>query len=219
MSAKTKSTLSTKRILITLLIIFLIPAVERILNIWVQNETLSYTFAFNAAGSALIFYDWNLFGVHYNRSKSNLPVTIIYSIIGILGLLGWVWVGQNFLKAHLLLPDPETIAAYPFAEPAVLIAYSFMQAAVVNIGFKCATDHLSIRTREVLVILISGLLFGGIYTLLFTPLQTVLWITTYLYNVIMIMFLSYLYNQSSSFMPGIISLGTVMLITEILMLA
>ena len=106
--------------------------------------------------------------------------------------------------------------AFPFAAPAALIATSYVLAVIVNIGFKCLTDHIDVRSNEAAVILVSGFLFGAILTLLYTPFDLDIWIRTYLYNVILTAFLSYLYNQSSSFIPGVLSMGTVLLVVNLM---
>jgi len=38
--------------------------------------------AMNIGISLLIMYDWNLFGIHYNRSKANLFDTLLFTLIG-----------------------------------------------------------------------------------------------------------------------------------------
>ena len=86
---------------------------------------------------------------------------------------------------------------------------------IVNISFKCLTDHLDIRDREALIILASGFLFGILYTVVFVPFGDLgLLVRTYLYNVLLICTMSYLYNQSHSFIPGIISFTIIMLVLQ-----
>ncbi|MBR2825419.1 MAG: hypothetical protein IKE51_04080 [Solobacterium sp.] len=209
---QTISRLSMKRIIISLLIFALIPVVARLLNRIVDNETISLTFSLTLAGWILIMYDWNLFGIHYNRCKENLGDTILYSIVGVILIGGWVFLNVRFLQGTMLLPDRETIHRYFFASPAIIAAFTYIQAFLVNIAFKCLTDRFDIREKELLIILASGFLFGLVFTLLFTEFEIALLIRTYLYNTILVMILSYLYNQSSSFIPGIIAMGTVYLI-------
>ena len=96
--------------------------------------------------------------------------------------------------------------------------FSFSLAALVNIEFKCMTDHFKIHAREATMILLSGFLFGFIYTICFCPLQLQVFVPTYLYNVILISVLSYLYNQTHSFIPGILAMGTAYLVWQILLL-
>jgi hypothetical protein len=75
---------------------------------------------------------------------------------------------------------------------------------------------MNIQNRELIVILVSGFLFGLIYTIAFLSTFTLdLFIRTYLYNVVLIAILSYLYNQSHSFIPGILSFGIIMIIVQL----
>ena len=211
MSERTLSSLSLKRVFISLFIVALVPAIAKALNIFVKQEDISMMFALNQCGSLLIMYDWNLFGIHYNRSKAAPQDFLIYFLLGMVLLGLWLWIGKSFLQSHVVLPKASSLIAYGYARPGMMIAFSFMEATVVNIGFKCLTDHLDVRTREIQAILISGLLFGLVFTLLFTPWDLALWFRTYLYNLILISILSYLYNQSSSFMPGMLAMCVVYL--------
>ncbi len=214
---KYKSSLSMKRIIISLLIYAAIPFVCRALTGLIGNETAAMTLTLNLAGLTLIVYDWNLFGIHYNRAKDNPGDTVIYTLIGIvlIGLL--TWISRRFLHAFIPLPDPATVRAYLFALPPILCAYSLTLGLIINISFKCLTDHLDIRDREALIILASGFMFGMLYTAAFCPLADFpLIVRTYLYNVLLICIMSYLYNQSSSFIPGILSFTAVMLALQYL---
>ena len=168
----------------------------------------------NVLTSVLIIYDWNLVGIHYNRAKNNIPDTILFFVIGLVLIRLWTWFGMSFLQVRPLLPAAETAVKYPYAVPSLLIAFSYIQAAMVNISFKCITDHLDVRSREIQAILISGILFGLVYTIAFAslPLSMNSLFRTYLYNLVLVAILSYLYNQSNSFIPGILSMGTIYLL-------
>lgn len=209
------SRLSKKRIILSIIIFCLIPVISSGLNIFVENTTLSYMFSINLCGTILIIYDWNLFGIHYNRCKANPKDTILYTLIGIILFALWFYSNEIFFHAGIVRSDPNTLLQYGFAAGAILIAYSFMLSCIINISFKCLTDHMDIRSRELLIILVSGLLFGLLYTIVFLPffgleLDLAMFVLRYFFNIIMISILSYLYNQSSSFIPGIISLGIIL---------
>ena len=73
--------LSLKRVIRSLILFIFIPVTARILNIFVQQYDISLMTSFNIVGSLLIFYDWNLFGIHYNRAKYNLDDTILYTVV------------------------------------------------------------------------------------------------------------------------------------------
>jgi hypothetical protein len=203
-----------KRIIISLIIFALIPVCAHVLNLFIHEEDLSMMVSMNVLTSVLIIYDWNLVGIHYNRAKNNIPDTILFFVIGLVLIRLWTWFGMSFLQVRPLLPAAETAVKYPYAVPSLLIAFSYIQAAMVNISFKCITDHLDVRSREIQAILISGILFGLVYTIAFTslPLSMNSLFRTYLYNLVLVAILSYLYNQSNSFIPGILSMGTIYLL-------
>ena len=211
------SRLSIKRIILSLIIFCIIPLFASLINLFIKNHTLSYMFSLNICGSILIMYDWNLFGIHYNRFKNNLGDSNLYTIVGIVLFAILLFINQSVLHANILLPDSKSLKAYAFGIPAIIIAFSYMHAIVINISFKCLTDHMKIRSNELLIILTSGLLFGLFYTLVFSfyfnfGFNIMSFINQYIYNVIITCTCSYLYNQSNSFLPGIISLGTVYLV-------
>ncbi len=212
--SNTLSSLSMKRIIISLIIFALIPVCAHVLNLFIHEEDLSMMVSMNVLTSVLIIYDWNLVGIHYNRAKNNIPDTILFFVIGLVLIRLWTWFGMSFLQVRPLLPAAETAVKYPYAVPSLLIAFSYIQAAMVNISFKCITDHLDVRSREIQAILISGILFGLVYTIAFTslPLSMNSLFRTYLYNLVLVAILSYLYNQSNSFIPGILSMGTIYLL-------
>lgn len=212
--SNTLSSLSMKRIIISLIIFALIPVCAHVLNLFIHEEDLSMMVSMNVLTSVLIIYDWNLVGIHYNRAKNNIPDTILFFVIGLVLIRLWTWFGMSFLQVRPLLPAAETAVKYPYAVPSLLIAFSYIQAAMVNISFKCITDHLDVRSREIQAILISGILFGLVYTIEFAslPLSMNSLFRTYLYNLVLVAILSYLYNQSNSFIPGILSMGTIYLL-------
>lgn len=180
-----------------------------------KDKTIAYTFALNLVATLLLMYDWNLFGIHYNRMKEHPHDFILYTILGLILFGGWLTFNQRFLNGFALEPDRTIMQRYAFALPAIAIAFSFSQSLIINIGFKCLTDHFDIREKELLIILASGFLFGLFYTVVFLETFTLdYFVRTYLYNVILVSFLSYLYNQSSSFLPGLLSLGLVMLVLQ-----
>ncbi|MBR4445805.1 MAG: hypothetical protein IKS37_07940, partial [Solobacterium sp.] len=205
----------------SILIIIMIPVTAWLLDRFADFYTLSLAVSFNIWTSVLIMYDWSLFGIHYNRVKKNPVNSLIFAIIGMILIGIWLWIGQNFLHSNILIAGGSVLRRYGYARPAMLAAFSFMQAAVVNIGFKCLTDHLAVRSGEVQAILISGFLFGFLMTAIFTvpPFSIGIFVTSYLYYFGLTAILSYLYRESTSFMPGLVAMGTVYLFNMLLSLA
>ncbi len=205
MSQKTNSSLSTKRILISLAIFLAIPVTTRILNIFAEEIDICYTTTINIAAFALLFYDWNLFTIHYNRSKYDLSSTALYFLIG-LGLIGClIFLNDILIQGTLVIPDDYSLTRYGYARVGMYFAFSFSQGLVLTISYKCLTDRFNVHGKELQVILLSSFLFAFVYLIFFIPFSLEIWIRTYLYNVLLFMILSYLYNQSHSLIPGLLS--------------
>ena len=103
--SNTLSSLSMKRIIISLIIFALIPVCAHVLNLFIHEEDLSMMVSMNVLTSVLIIYDWNLFGIHYNRSKDNLFSTLIYTFIGAIGIYFWIWFCSEYMDVRLLIAD------------------------------------------------------------------------------------------------------------------
>ncbi len=205
MKTNSITTLSLKRIVITLLILVMIPFGARFINIYLQQYDISLMFTMNVGGSIMIIYNWNLFSLHYNRAKNNMIDTIFYTIVAFLLIAVWTWFSLSFLNCRIILPSSDVLERYGYALPGMLIAYSFMEAAVFCISAKCATDHFNIHHRELQTILATGILFGTLITVIFLPSTNIMIIiTTLLYNVVLMTFEAYFYNQTHSFIPGLL---------------
>ena len=214
----TISRLSNKRIIVSLLMIFFLRPLAEGIRFLTGDSTLGWMFALNILGSLLIIYDWNLFGIHYNRAKSNKGDFMIFFGLGLFLIGTWAAVDIRFLGGNIPLPESTLLKNDLFAVPAVFAAFSFLQSTIVNIGFKCLTDHLKVRSNELLIIFLSGILFGLVYTIVFLPVQPALIPRTLLYNIVLLWILSYLYNQSNSFMPGLCAMTVIYLFLQITLL-
>lgn len=203
--AHTASSLSTKRMVLSLLIFCAIPASAHLLNVFVRQYDIALMASMNTGGAVLIIYNWNLFGIHYNRAKENPADTLLFTVIAFLLILVWTWVGLALLKCRIIIPSHEVLQAYGYARPGMLMAYSIMEAAAFVITCKCVTDRFVVRHQELQTILLTGLLFGTLITFLFLPAMNILTIvTTLLYNVVLMTMEAYAYNQTHSFIPGML---------------
>ncbi|MBR3363916.1 MAG: hypothetical protein IKG53_03485 [Solobacterium sp.] len=214
---QTISTLSRKRIVISLILTAMIPITARILNIFLDQEQISLMFSMNIFTSVLIMYNWNLVAIHYNRAKENIPDTILYTLIGGALIFLWSLLGLSFFQAHLILPPAYALIGYGYARPGFLVAFSFMESAMLNLTFKIMTDHLDVIHKELQSILLSALAVGLVITIAFVPLNDIsLLLRSYVYFMGLFALLSYLYNQTHTIVPGILALGIVNLILMIL---
>jgi hypothetical protein len=205
---RTRSSLSKRRILISLLLFISISPLASPLNIFVHQYEISLMFSMNVLCAVLLYYDWNLFGIHYNRAKSNIRDTILYGAIGLLLLCAWRFFCVDLLKAEILVPNGTVLRSYGYARPGMMTAYSLMESCALSIAYKCLTDHIVAKGKELQTILLSGLLSGILATVLFFPYSSILsFICTLLYSVGTMIILAYLYNQTRSIISGIFSIA------------
>ena len=215
--SQTLSTLSRKRIVISLILSALIPVTARLLNILLDQEQIALMFSMNIFTSVLIMYDWNLVAIHYNRAKENIPDTILYSLIGLALIFLWSLLGMSFFQARLILPPAYALIGYGYARPGFLVAFSFMEAAMLNLTFKIMTDHVDVIHKELQSILLSALCVGLVFTIAFVPITDIsLFLRSYVYFMGLTALLSYLYNQTHTIVPGVIALTLTNLILMIL---
>lgn len=213
-----KSTLSIKRIIITIILSLLIPLLYPVLNYFIDNKTISYTILINIIGCIIFIYDYDLLALHYNRIKKNFKESIIFYFVGLIFFSILYAINHFFLKGYIPTIDPTLINNYIAAMPLFFIAYTFIMPILVNIFYKCLTDHLSIKDKETLVIAFSGIIFGLIFTIAFVPFSLNDWLRSFIFISIQVAFLSYSYNQSTSFLPGAMAMGTILLIYNLLLM-
>jgi hypothetical protein len=216
MSQKTVSTLSGKHIVISILLIVCVRLLAILTDRFVVQEAIALMFGVNICTAALIVYNWKLIERHTGRINKNPGDTLLFTAIGIAAYAVWAWISVFFLKADMMLPENLALIGIGYARPGMMIAFSIMEACMLNIGFKNLTDRLDVRNKELQAILFSAVLFGLLMTVVFTPFQLLLWIRTYLYWLITTAILSYLYNQSHSIIPGIVAVTLVHLAIMIL---
>ena len=124
MSNVSISTLSIKRIVISILLVIMIPVSAMLLDRFASLYTLSLAVSFNIWTSILIMYDWSLFGIHYNRVKRNLGNSLIFAVIGMILIAIWLWIGLHFLNSNVLIAKAVILRRYGYARPAMLAALS-----------------------------------------------------------------------------------------------
>ena len=158
MSNTSSTTLSNKRVIITLCIYILVPIVAHLLNFLLQQYDISLMFSLNLATAILVMYNWNLFALHYNRAKQNLADALLYSILAFFLIGIWTYISNHFLKCIVIMPSKTVLIQYGYARIGMLIAYSFSEATLISIVEKVATDHINVKHHELQVIMLSGFL-------------------------------------------------------------
>ena len=213
-----RSTLSVRRIIITILLFALIPLLFPILNHFIENKTISYTVLVNVIACIVFIYDYDLLALHYNRVKKNAKESLIFYFIGLIFYSILFTVNHFFIKGYLPYIDPKIVRSYMVAAPLMYIAYTFIFSILISICYKCLTDRLIIKDKEPLVITFSGVLFGLLFTVAFVPFSWEMWIRSFILISIQVAFLSYSYNQTTSFLPGAIAMGTILLAYNLFLL-
>ncbi len=209
MTIQSNTKLSKKRVIITLIVFVMAPLLAHVLNLFLSQYDIALMFSLNLCATILIMYNWNLFGIHYNRAKYNFFDTCIYAFIAFILITLWTYLSNRYLRCIVIMPSSQILKRYGYARIGMLIAYSFSEASIINIVEKVSTDHIQIKHRELQVILLSGIAIGILLTVLFLPSKNILTILiTLLYNVVLCTILSYFYNQSHSFIPGMIGLAS-----------
>ncbi|MCI5772988.1 MAG: hypothetical protein MR210_00310 [Erysipelotrichaceae bacterium] len=214
----TKSTLTLKRIIITIALFALIPILFPFLNQILDSKTITYTVLVNVIGCIVFIYDYDLLALHYNRVKKNAKESLIYFLVGLVFYSVLFFINEYFLHGYLPHVNPHYVKSYIFGAPFMYLAYTYTFAILTSICYKSLTDHLSIKDKEFVVILFSGLLFGLLYTVAFVPFSKDMWIASYILISIQVGYLSYSYNQTTSFLPGAIAMGTVLLAYNLMLL-
>ena len=210
-----ETAMSIKHIILTTLMFVMIPILARIIDIFVVQETISLMISMNLLGTAIIIYNWQLLELHYQRIKGKSDL-LFYLIVDIAAIALIFYLGNRFFKADILIASKEALKAYGHSRIGMVFAFSYIEAAIVNITFKCITDHLNIKQKELQVVLTTAISFGFLFTFIFVPLDLSLLIRTYVYNLFLISILSYSYNQTHSILPGIFSMGLIYLIVLLL---
>ena len=215
---KNPTRLSKKRILISLLLFSSIPFLSFFLNQFVHNHTLTQMFAINFTVWILIMYDWNLFGIHYNRCKKEPDKALRYTLIGIGLVSAWIFASRFFLHAGHIFPDFLSIHSYRAAWPAVLIAYSFGNSALMNIGFKVMTDRIRIKGQVLLAILVTAGVFGTFYTLLFHFWSFSEFFAALFFTIVLTGIQSFLCSRAHTIFPGMIATALVFLLFQFMLM-
>ena len=207
--------MSTKHIILTTLMFVMIPILAKVIDIFVVQETISLMIAMNLLGTAIIIYNWKLLELHYYRIQGQSD-NLFYTLVDIVAIAVIFFIASHFFHADILIASREALKAYGYARFGMVCAFSYIESAIVNITFKCITDHLNIKQKELQVVLTTAITFGFLLTFIFVPFDLSLFVRTYVYNLFLISILSYSYNQTHSILPGIFSMGLIYLIVLLL---
>ncbi|NLC96415.1 MAG: hypothetical protein GX675_02465 [Erysipelotrichaceae bacterium] len=213
---ETKSTLRFKRIIITSVLFFAIPFISNILDLIISNSTISYTFSISLIAFIFIIYNWDLFALHYNRSKKNIKDTVFYTIVGLILLGTLTFINQSFIHGYLILCDKQTLTRYYGGAFIMIVSHTLSFSLCMMIAYKSTVDRIKLEVSTVQVILFSGLIFALLFSIFYVPLDINLMVSSFLYYSIFFIICSYLYNQCGSFIPAMISITLIFLFINIL---
>lgn len=209
MSQKTVSTLSGIHILISVVLLIMVRVLAIAIDLFTHQDWIALMASVNLCSAALIVHNWTLIDRHRKRTYASLGDSLLFTAIGILTIGALTWFSASFLKAELMIPSAAVLIGIGYARPGMLIAFSIMEACMVNIGFKNMTDHMDVRNKELQAILISAICSGIFMTVLFTSFEVFTLLQTCPYWLLLNAILSYLYNQCHSIVPGIVAMTVV----------
>ncbi len=210
------TTLSIKRIIITVCYFLIVPIVTPLLNMIINNELVSYTFAVNLSGLLILIQNWDLLALHAKRLKEDVKESIFFFFVGIILITGLFYLNSLYLHAFVPIIDIEQAQAFSLFNGIFFLAHSFVFALIYVVTFKCVTDRLKLKHAEIVVILLSGFLFALLFTVTYIPFDLIAWLKGYLFYFVITLVISYLYNQTRSFLPGMIGLAVALFIINLL---
>ncbi|MCI6271537.1 MAG: hypothetical protein MR601_01175 [Erysipelotrichaceae bacterium] len=213
---ETKSSLTFKRILITSLFYFLTPFFVGLVNKFIDNLTISYTLIFSIVGFFNITYNWDLFALHYNRSKKAIGDTIFFTLVALASMGLLTYLNINYIYGYIIMSDRSTLLTYYGGAPLILIVFCFIFSFNTAITFKCILDRIKISSSTIQLILFSGLMFALLFNITYLPLDINTQVSSFLFYSILYMIFSYIYNQTRSILPSIISLSIILFILNII---
>ncbi len=205
------TTLSLRRIIITLLGFISIPFIKNITESIIHNELASYTFAFSLIGIFLTFLNWDLLCVHLQRFTSDIKESLFFTLFGTIFLALLFVMNYLLLNAYVPLINPEEFKEFTILFFPILYSYTVLFSSLYIISFKSLTDRLGIKKAELTVIFFSGFLFSLLFTMTFIPFSVFEWLKGYLFYFLVTTVLSYLYNQTKSLFPSLIALSICLL--------
>lgn len=209
----TKSThLSIPRILMTLVLFLIMPYAIKAVNTMIQSQTISGTVILHTLTLILVIMNFDVLEVHYQRLKGKLGDFILFTLIGI-ALIGFItYLNSQWIHALLWKPEKEVLSSYAFFAPTVALAYSFSYSFSFMLAFKAFTDRFKVHIGELIIIFVSGISFGLLVAFSQSNLQMNYFISSFIYNTLITLVASYIYNQTNSILPVAISYGIVLLV-------
>lgn len=212
-----KTNLPFPRIIISLGVFFLLPLCTSLLNSIVSSLTITNTLIISLTALVLTALNWDLLARHGRRFANDLKDGLLFTLVGliVLGLLAAVNAG--FLHAPVFAIEKSILLQYSFFIPVIILVCSLGRALNFTLAFKIFFDRIHLRVNESMTILVSGFLFGLCCTLVMMPISLDAFIRLFIYQFILSLLGSYLYNQTHSFVPMTLAY-TLMLLTSSLMI-
>ncbi len=202
------TSLSIQRILMTLALYFIMPWGARLLDILLQNQTISQTVMLHTITLLLVILNFDILDLHARRLKGKIGDFLFFSILALFCTSLIAFFNQQWLHASVWTPQEEVLHTYTFFIPTILLAYSFSYAVSFMITFKSITDRFKIQLGEKLIIFFSGVFVGLFAALSQCPQwQLSTFIPLFIYFTLISIIGSYTYNQTHSILPMILGYG------------
>lgn len=214
---KHKTNTSYVQIIFSLLLFFSFFQLERFLTVMTLSKTISITVLLNTFMLIILLFNYKLIMNHFHRFFDALKENIFYTLIGCI-MVGLLFViDYLFLKSGFPVVEKAIVFAYPFFFPFIFFAFCCSTSFCCCTALKLFTDRLHLGKQEKYIILLSGILFGLLTALCELPLPWLQIIRNFaLYTSIGII-AAYLYNQTSSIFPMMISFSFVLFIYNLML--
>ncbi|MEG0177444.1 hypothetical protein [Anaerorhabdus sp.] len=210
------TTLPFNRIILAICYFLIVPILSPLINILIQNQLISYTFAVSLSGLLLMIQNWDLLEIHAKRYKADFKEALFFTFVGAIILAFIIWVNSTYVHAYMPHLDKNIMIDFSWFVVPIVFINTFIFAMNYVIVFKCVTDHLKLQHAEIVVILLSGFIFALLFTVTYIPFEVIAWLKGYLFYFVITLVISYLYNQTHSFLPGMIGFGFVLMVFNLI---
>ncbi len=208
-----KTSISIFKIIVTLCAFASIPFIAQLVDLVVNNETLSFTATLHTVNFIIVMLNYNTVEIHVTRVKENFNDFLIFTLIGLVILFGLFYCNEQWFHAGILMPNFDNLVGYELFIPLIYLAYSYAFSSCFVFTFKCFTDRFQVKSNELVIILVSGFSYGLLVSLLMVALTSTSLALNFIFYFIVSTLSAYTYNQSRSLIPMMIAYGTVLFIT------
>jgi len=210
-----KYQISLIQILSSIFLLFLSNFLIQYLLIYNPSITITYTFITFLTASILFYFNRDLLTSHYKRFRTLEDQKLFY-LIGTIAFTVFLLVNKYFLNAYIYLINPESIIDFPIYGLNFILAFTFINAFIYAIVFRLSVKIIKIKNNELLVIILSGIIYGILYSATLLPISIFEFITNFIFYFMISLCFSYFYNQSNNIFNPALAYGSGLLIINLI---